>query len=473
MAKIYPVILSGGAGTRLWPMSRALHPKQLLPLVGEHTMIQDTARRVAESGRFAPPLVVCNEAHRFVIAEQLCAVDIEAMAIVLEPEGRNTAPATAVAAGLLAGRDSDATMLVLPADHVIADEAAFTEAVGRAETAAATGALVTFGIAPTGPETGFGYIRLGAPMDGMEGCFRVAQFVEKPDRATAQSYLATGNYLWNSGIFLFRADRYLAELGRLNPEMAASCQRALAGATEDMDFLRLDGPAFRASPADSIDYAVMEHTRNAAVVPAEMGWSDVGAWSALWQIGDRDGDGNVVIGDVVTSGVRNAYLRSEKPLLAVLGLEDVVIVATDDVVLAAPRDRVQEVRRLVDALRSRNRPEVETHSTVHRPWGSYQSVDAGPRFQVKRLSVKPGAKLSLQKHARRAEHWVVVRGVARVTRGDEVFDLEADQSTYIPLGTAHRLENPTDEALDIIEVQSGDYLGEDDIVRLDDKYGRS
>ena len=475
MATIHPVILSGGAGTRLWPMSRTLYPKQLLPLAAEGSMLQETARRVAPGDGFAAPMVICNEAHRFIVAEQLRAASIAPAAIVLEPEGRNTAPAAAVAAELLAREDPGALMLVLPADHVIADEAAFAEAVGRAAGAAEAGALVTFGVAPSRPETGYGYIRRGAAMAaaGADGAFEVAEFVEKPDRATAESYLASGGDLWDSGMFLFRAERYRAELGRRRPEMVEACRRAVAGVEADMDFLRLEADAFRAAPADSIDFAVMEHTGDAAVVPAEMGWSDVGAWSALWEIGDKDANGNVVVGDVLTVDTHGAYIRSEAPLVAVIGLEDVVIVATEDAVLAAPRARVQEVRRLVDELKASGRPEPETHRTVYRPWGHYQTVDSGARFQVKRITVKPGAKLSLQKHAHRAEHWVVVRGTARVTRDDEIFDLEADQSAYIPLGAVHRLENPGAAPLELVEVQSGDYLGEDDIVRLEDTYGRS
>lgn len=471
--RITPVLLSGGAGTRLWPLSRALYPKQLYPLVNERSLLQETASRVRDAGLFTPPIVISNDTHRFAIAEQLRAIDIAPQQLVLEPEGRNTAPAVAVAACLAQEENAKALLLVLPSDHLIRDPKRFFEAVAAGKAAAEKGSLVTFGIVPTAPETGYGYIERGAPLQEVEGCFEVSRFVEKPDRPTAEKLLATKATYWNSGIFLFRADSFLEELDRLQPKIGTAARKAVAGASLDFDFFRLEREAFAASPSISIDYAVMEHTPAAAVVPADMGWSDVGSWAALQKIETPDAQGTVQVGDVIAEDVRNAYLRSEGPLLAALGVENVIVVATKDAVLVLDRDRAEEVKTIVEKLKAAGREEAEQHPKVHRPWGSYETIDAGERFQVKRITVGPGKKLSLQKHAHRAEHWVVVHGTALVTRGGESFLLEENQSTYIPAGTVHRLENATEEPLHLIEVQSGKYLGEDDIVRLDDVYGRS
>jgi mannose-1-phosphate guanylyltransferase/mannose-6-phosphate isomerase len=473
MTKIYPVILSGGAGTRLWPLSRELYPKQLLSLASERSLLQDTASRVGQGAGFAAPLVVCNEEHRFIIAEQLRQLGIQPRAIVLEPAARNTAPAVAAAAAVLGRDDPDALLLVLPSDHVVRDEAAFRAAVDCAARAAAGGRLVTFGITPTGPETGYGYIKRGAALAGVAGAYAIDRFVEKPDLATAKGYLAEGTWSWNSGMFLFPARLFLDELAAYEPEIAQAAKGAVGAAAADLDFLRLDEAAFKASPSKSLDYAVMERTTKAAVVPAALGWSDVGAWSALWDIGAHDPAGNVLSGDVIALDTRNAYLRSsDKTLLATIGLHDIVIVVTRDVVLAMAKERAQDVKAIVDELKKRGRSEAVTHTMVHRPWGSYETVDAGPRFQVKRIIVKPGAKISLQKHLQRAEHWVVVSGTARVTRDQDSIVLRENMSTYIPVGAVHRLENIGPEPLHLIEVQSGGYLGEDDIVRLEDSYGR-
>lgn len=472
MTKIRPVILSGGAGTRLWPLSRELYPKQLLPLASDRSLLQDTAGRVAGPD-FADPVVVCNEEHRFVIAEQLRQIGITPHALMLEPAARNTAPAIAAAAAFLLREDPASLMLVLPSDHVIRDDAAFKAAVTIAAAAATAGRLVTFGIKPAHPETGYGYIQQGSVLPGIVGAHAVARFVEKPDLATAKTYVSDGSWLWNSGMFLFPARLFLDELAAFEPAIADSGQRAVAAARADLDFLRLDEAAFKAAPSKSIDYAVMERTTRAAVVPADPGWSDVGAWSALWDIGARDAAGNVVAGDVVMLDTKDAYLRSvDGALLATIGLDNVVIVATRDVVLAMDKSRAQDVKQIVDELKRRGRSEVAVHPLVHRPWGSYQTVDAGPRFQVKRIIVKPRAKISLQKHHKRAEHWVVVSGTARVTRDEDSIVLRENMSAYIPLGAVHRLENIGDEPLHLIEVQSGSYLGEDDIVRLEDSYGR-
>lgn len=466
---LVPVILSGGAGTRLWPLSRELYPKQLLRLVGEHTMLQDTVLRL-EGLAVAAPIVVCNEAHRFLVAEQLRLIERPAQAIILEPAGRNTAPAIALAAQVARQRAGEgALLLVLPADHVIRDGAAFRAAVQVAARAAAGGSLATFGVVPTAPETGYGYIRRGAAAGA---AYRIAQFVEKPDAPRAAQFLAGGDYYWNSGMFLFSAARYLAELARLAPDIAAACEQAMAGATHDLDFTRVDAQAFAACRSESIDYAVMEKTSDAVVVPLAAGWSDVGSWSSLQAACQPDAAGNVLKGDVIAEDTTGCYIDAGSRLVATVGLRDHVVVETKDAVLVAPRDKAQDVKSLVNRLKEQGRGEHLLHREVYRPWGSYDSLDSGERFQVKRITVRPGAVLSLQLHHHRAEHWVVVSGTARVTRGEEVFQLEANQSTYIPVGVRHRVENPGKIPLHIIEVQSGGYLGEDDIVRFEDQYGR-
>lgn len=465
---IVPVILSGGSGTRLWPLSRELYPKQLLALAGPRTMIQDTAARVA-AAPFGPPVVVCNEEHRFIIAEQLRAIGIAPRAILLEPIGRNTAAAAAAAARLL---DPGETMMLLPSDHVVRDAGAFAAAVATARTAVDAGRLVTFGIDPEAPETGYGYIRRGAPLADVPGAFAVDRFVEKPDLKTAQGYLAEGGWAWNSGMFLFAAGAFLDELAAFEPAIGEAATEALAKAARDLDFVRLDKDIFAKAPSKSIDYAVMERTKRSAVVPARLGWSDVGAWNALWEIGQRDAAGNVLLGDVIATDTTNSYLRSEDRLIAAVGIDNLVVVATKDVVMVADKDRAQDVKKVVDRLKADGRSEATAHPVVYRPWGTYQTVDLGARHQVKHIMVKPGAKISLQKHARRAEHWVVVSGTARVTRDEDVLVLRENMSTYIPVGCVHRLENLGTEPLRIVEVQSGDYLGEDDIVRLEDSYGR-
>jgi mannose-1-phosphate guanylyltransferase / mannose-6-phosphate isomerase len=469
--KITPVVLSGGSGTRLWPLSRELYPKQLLPLVGEHTMLQETLRRLAGLDT-APPVVVCNESHRFLVAEQLRVLGAKPKAIILEPVGRNTAPAIALAALNAA---PDALLLVLPADHVIRDVKAFQAAIHTAVPAAMAGKLVTFGIVPTAPETGYGYIRQGVTASGepgVTGVFPIAAFIEKPDLPKAQQFLRDGGYLWNSGMFLFKAGRYVEELERHAPDIAQSARAALAAAQPDLDFVRVDQKAFEACRSDSIDYAVMEKTRDAAVVPMDAGWSDVGSWSALHEALPADEQGNVMKGDVLAEDSSGCYLYAENRLVSVVGLKDHVVVETKDAILVAPKDRVQDVKKLVARLKAEGRYEHSLHREVFRPWGSYDSIDNGHRFQVKRLSIKPGAQLSLQLHHHRAEHWIVVSGTARITCGEKVFLLEENQSTYIPVGEKHRIENPGKIPLHIIEVQSGSYLGEDDIVRFEDRYGR-
>ena len=465
--RLQPVLLSGGSGTRLWPLSREMYPKQFLPLVGDDTMLQATWKRVAPLASL-PPIVVANESHRFLAAEQLRILDVRSPAILLEPVGRNTAPAIAAAALQAMAAGDDPLLLVLPSDHVIADAEAFRAAVAVAAAAAEQGALVTFGILPAGAETGFGYIQ-ASPGDGVR---KVLRFVEKPDAATAQSYLDAGGYYWNSGMFLFLASRYLQELERLRPDILAKTRAAVAAATRDGDFIRLDKETFAACPSESIDYAVMEQTDAAMVLPVDIGWNDVGSWSALWDVAAHDGDGNAWRGDVIAVDSRNSYAYARR-LVALVGVDDLIVVETDDAVLVAHRDHVQKVKDVVARLRTEQRSQAALHREVHRPWGSYDSVDVGDAFQVKRIKVKPGARLSLQSHTRRAEHWIVVHGTARVTRDNDVFELHANQSTYIPIGAKHRLENPGTEVLELVEVQSGDYLGEDDIVRYEDVYGRS
>lgn len=467
MSNIQPVILSGGSGTRLWPLSREAYPKQFLPLAGELTMLQATWQRVAPIASRGP-LVIANEEHRFVAAEQLQQVGAEPAAIILEPVGRNTAPAIAVAALEATGEGADALLLVLPSDHVITNEAAFRTAVEAATSAAEAGKLVTFGIVPTGPETGYGYIKAA---DG-QGVRAVERFVEKPDLDTATGYVASGQYYWNSGMFLFKASRYLQELERLQPAMLSACRDAWQSARRDADFTRLDKDAFTAVPSDSIDYAVMEKTADAVVVPLDAGWNDVGSWTALRDVSQQDGDGNAHQGDVIAIDCRNTYAYSQR-LVAMVGLDDVIVVETDDAVLVGNADRMQEVKTVVAQLKAGGRSEATWHRKVYRPWGAYDSIDNGERFQVKRITVKPGGTLSLQMHHHRAEHWIVVSGTAEVTRGDEVILLSENQSTYIPLGVTHRLRNPGKLPLELIEVQSGSYLGEDDIVRFEDTYGRS
>jgi mannose-1-phosphate guanylyltransferase / mannose-6-phosphate isomerase len=470
---IHPVILSGGSGTRLWPMSRAQYPKQLLPLVSEHTLLQEAGLRVADKVQFAAPVIVANDEHRFIVAEQLRLAGCTPRAIVLEPLGRNTAPACCVAALILAQAAPDALMLVMPSDHAITDLPAFQAAVARAADAAAKGRLVTFGITASRPETGYGYIQRGKALAGMKDAFEVAGFVEKPDRARAEAYLKSGDYSWNSGIFLFPVGLLLSELERLQPEMVTAAKAAVAKAKRDLDFLRLDRDAFAKAPSNSIDYAVMEHTPHAAIVPVEMGWSDVGTWDALWMVGNQDAAGNVTAGDVIATDVKNSYLRTESGLLAVLGVDDLVVVATADAVLVTCRDRAQDIKQIVAKLERDGRSELATHLLVHRPWGTYRSIHNGDRVQVKHIMVKPGGILSLQMHHHRAEHWVVVNGTAKVTKGNEELVLHENESTFIPMGTRHRLENPGKIPLHLIEVQSGSYLGEDDIVRYDDTYGRA
>lgn len=466
---IYPVILAGGTGSRLWPMSRELYPKQFLKLLGDETLLQQTLARL-KGLETADPLLICNEEHRFLAAEQLRQMGQLGHNIILEPVGRNTAPAIALAALAAVEKNPDAIMLVLAADHAIADPAKFQLAVNTATPFAEQGALLTFGIVPSHPETGYGYIKRGAA----EGeAFAIAEFVEKPNLERAGQYLTSGDYYWNSGMFLFKASRYLEELLQHRPEIHQACVTAMADTNPDLDFIRVNESAFAKCPSESVDYAVMEHTNNAMVVPLDAGWSDVGAWSALWEIAEKDADGNVLNGDVLNHNSNNTYVMAESALVATVGVQNLVIVQTKDAVLVADKSQVQDVKAIVNQLNTQGRSEYRLHREVYRPWGKYDSVDQGERYQVKRITVKPGEKLSVQMHHHRAEHWIVVSGTAKVTIDNKDQLLAENQSLYIPIGSVHALENPGKIPLELIEVQSGSYLGEDDIVRFEDRYGRN
>jgi len=467
---VIPIIMAGGSGSRLWPLSRQLNPKQFLPLVDtKQSMLQATIQRL-DGLDVARPCLICNEQHRFLAAEQLRQLDVEQARVLLEPIGRNTAPAIALAALQALQEADDPVLLVLAADHLIQDVPAFHASIRAALPLAANGKLVTFGIVPTHPETGYGYIEKGDHVG--DGGFAVSRFVEKPDLATAGDYLSSGNFFWNSGMFMFRARRYLQELECFRPEILSACRMALEGGKQDMDFIRVDADVFSACPEDSIDYAVMEKTTDAVVVPLDAGWSDIGSWSALWDVGSKDGEGNVFIGDVIEHTTHNTYVHAESRLVATVGVDDLVIVETKDAVLVASREKVQDVKKIVERIKADARHEHMNHRQVYRPWGVYDSIDTGHRYQVKRITVQPGAKLSVQMHHHRAEHWIVVSGTAKVTNGDKTYLVTENQSTYIPIGQIHALENPGVIPLELIEVQSGSYLGEDDIVRFEDQYGR-
>ncbi|RHW76425.1 mannose-1-phosphate guanylyltransferase/mannose-6-phosphate isomerase [Colwellia sp. RSH04] len=466
---LFPAIMCGGSGTRLWPLSRSLFPKQFLPLVNDTTMLQDTLNRLPSNCSDA--MFICNEEHRFLLAEQVRQGSENSSTILLEPEGRNTAPAVALAALHALEKDKDALLLVLAADHVINDTAAFHQAVERATSAALENKLVTFGIVPTHAETGYGYIQKG--VNQAHQTFKVAEFVEKPTKVIAEQYLASGDYLWNSGMFLFKASRYVEELAKHRPDILKSCQNAMQDVQQDLDFLRPNKDAFLACANESIDYAVMEKTEDAVVVPLDAGWSDVGSYSALWDVCEQDQDKNVIKGDVIAQQTSNSYLHSQNKLIATVGVDNLVVIDTPDAVLVANKDKVQDVKNIVTHLKANKREEASIHREVYRPWGKYDSVDVGERFQVKRITVKPGAKLSVQMHHHRAEHWIIVSGTAKVTIDDNTVLLSENQSTFIPIGAVHALENPGKLPLEMIEVQSGSYLGEDDIVRFEDRYGRT
>ena len=468
---ITPVVLSGGSGTRLWPLSRKLHPKQLLPLLNETSLLQDTINRLHGLNDIEKTVVICNEEYRFMVAEQARSTSVGASAIILEPIGRNTAPAIALAAFNAMRTDEEAVLLVLPADHDIRNVEEFHKAIDVGLQQAQQNHFVTFGILPNSPETGYGYIR-SATSVAVNEVSAIDQFVEKPDLATATQYLKEGGYYWNSGMFMFKASEYLNALQAFSPEMYEACQASVNAGQRDMDFIRVGVEEFKKCPSDSIDYAVMEKVKNAVVIPVDIGWSDVGSWSALHEIGEQDENNNILIGDTKTVATKNSYVRAETKLVTTLGIEDLIIVDTDDALLVANKNHVQEIKQIVNALTDENREEAVLHKRVCRPWGCYQGIDQSDRFQAKRITVNPGAVLSLQLHHHRAEHWIVVNGTARVTKGDDVFILSENESTYIPLGTKHRLENIGKIPLELIEVQTGSYLGEDDIVRFDDVYGR-
>jgi len=469
---IIPVILAGGSGTRLWPLSRQLYPKQMIDIYNEKTMLQNTVLRIEGFEMMAPPIIVCNENHRFMAAEQLREINIDPLAIILEPIGRNTAPAIALAAFKAMKHEKDPILLVLPADHVIEKVMDFHAAIRAGIKEAEKGNLITFGIIPDSPETGYGYIKKGDLLESGTGASKIEKFVEKPDLATAKKLFDSGSYCWNSGMFMFKASEIIKELETHAPDIMMPCKGLIEAGVQDLDFLRLSREGFQDIPSDSIDYAVMEKTSKGIVIPFKAGWNDLGSFDALWQAGKKDESMNVIKGDVLTHDVNGSYINSESSLIAAVGIEKFVIVETKDAILVSPRDRVQDVKKIVKQLKDHNRNEIVSHRKVYRPWGSYETIDAEHRFQVKRITVKPGAKLSLQKHFHRAEHWTVVSGAATITRGDEEMLLKEDESTYIPLGTLHRLENPGKIPLELIEVQSGSYLGEDDIVRFDDVYGR-
>ncbi|MFA5903354.1 MAG: mannose-1-phosphate guanylyltransferase/mannose-6-phosphate isomerase [Desulfobacula sp.] len=469
---IVPVILAGGSGTRLWPLSRELFPKQLINIENAHTMLQNTLLRLDGMKEIDSPIIVCNEAHRFMIAEQLRQIKIEPEAIILEPVGKNTAPAIAVAALKAMEQENDPILLVLPADHLIHNIREFHDVINSGYEYAQKDKLITFGIVPDSPETGYGYIKKGDLLDVNSGASRIDSFVEKPGLETAKKYVDSGSYCWNSGMFMFKASSIIRELEKYSADLLLTCKEAITTGIQDLDFLRIDKDIFNRIPSDSIDYAVMEKTSNGVVIPFNGGWNDLGSFDALWQTGRKDENQNVIKGDVLIHDVKESYISSESSLVTAVGLERFVVVETKDAILVCPRDRVQDVKKIVLKLKDKKRTESETHKKVFRPWGSYETMDIEQRFQVKRITVKPGAKLSLQKHFHRAEHWTVVSGTAIITKGNEEMLLKEDESTYIPLGTLHRLENPGKIPLELIEVQSGAYLGEDDIVRFDDVYGR-
>ena len=472
---ILPIILAGGSGTRLWPLSRALHPKQLINLVDEHTMLQNTVMRIERLADTINPVVICNDEYRFMVAEQLRLIGVKPGAIILEPAGRNTAPALAVAALWSLKNGTDPVLLVLPADHHIQFSDKFLQTLKTGYEYAQSGYLITFGIVPDKPETGYGYIRMGNPLEpigSVERAMAIDAFVEKPDLETARQYVASKKYCWNSGMFMFSASKAIEELEKFAPDILSACRLAVEKGKTDLDFFRLDKAAFAASPSDSIDYAVMEKTDAGAMVPMQAGWNDLGSWEALWQVGEKDSADNVIKGDVVVHDVSESYLHAENRLIAAVGIKDHIVVETSDAVMISPRDRVQDVKGLVDRLKAHKRPETRTHKRVYRPWGTVDQLVTGSRFQVNRLTVKPGGALSLQKHFNRSEHWVVVRGVALVTKKEEQIVLREDYSIYISAGTPHRLENPGKIPLEVIEVQTGSYIGEDDITRMEDIYGR-